>query len=518
MEQITLTSSMRTNLLSLKRTASLLDVTENRLSTGQKINSALDGPSSFYTAKSLTNRASDLMSLLDAMGQGVQTIKAATQGVETATSLLEQMQSIANAGLSSSEKHEPLVFNPFYDGRGDTAKLVASATSHPAAEAAAAYKVAGVGSEYNDWYLPAIGELMDMWGTDTAEMTDYIGKTGAAVYADSNMKKINDTLTAIGGETMYNKGYWSSSEAYMGNSWELTVRDGYRYNYTKSSSDLNARSFQLLENRFGAISERPNIADVVYINADGDLAHGTAAEFNSAKSEAVAAGKDVTALGVVAWVSYDGRSVKIAALTDAGGGKIQWGGYGEDTELKDWHSSNFITAAQQGAVISGGDATYLEHEMRFNRALEQYNSLINDSSYKGINLLGGNSLSVSFNETRDSKYTVSVGDISSAQLGLNPALWETMDDVLTSMNEVSAAINKLRSVASDLGTSYTIIQTRQNFTENLINVLQEGADNLTLADMNEESANMLALQTRQMLGVNSLSLAAQAAQSVLQLF
>ncbi len=107
MEQITLTSSMRTNLLSLKRTASLLDVTENRLSTGQKINSALDGPSSFYTAKSLTNRASDLMSLLDAMGQGVQTIKAATQGVETATSLLEQMQSIANQTLSDSVK-QPL--------------------------------------------------------------------------------------------------------------------------------------------------------------------------------------------------------------------------------------------------------------------------------------------------------------------------------------------------------------------------------------------------------------------------
>ncbi len=180
-------------------------------------------------------------------------------------------------------------------------------------------------------------------------------------------------------------------------------------------------------------------------------------------------------------------------------------------------------SAISGVSVADANAAFAEVQMdsfesRFNRALEQYNSLINDSSYKGINLLSGNSLSVTFNETRDSKYTVSVGDISSMQLGLNPALWETMDDVLTSMNEVSAAINKLRSVASDLGTSYTIIQTRQNFTENLINVLQEGADNLTLADMNEESANMLALQTRQMLGVNSLSLAAQAAQSVLQLF
>ena len=64
----------------------------------------------------------------------------------------------------------------------------------------------------------------------------------------------------------------------------------------------------------------------------------------------------------------------------------------------------------------------------------------------------------------------------------------------------------------------TIIETRQNFTESLINVLETGADNLVLADMNEESANYLALQTRQQLAINSLALASQSAQSVLKLF
>ena len=72
-------------------------------------------------------------------------------------------------------------------------------------------------------------------------------------------------------------------------------------------------------------------------------------------------------------------------------------------------------------------------------------------------------------------------------------------------------------MSAELGSYYNIVLNRQDFTENLINVLEEGADKLTLADMNEESANMLALQTRQQLATNSLSLASQAAQSILRL-
>ena len=92
------------------------------------------------------------------------------------------------------------------------------------------------------------------------------------------------------------------------------------------------------------------------------------------------------------------------------------------------------------------------------------------------------------------------------------------DKIEEAMTAVDAAISTLRNWASEFGNNYSIVQSRESFTENLINVLTEGADKLTLADMNEESANMLALQTRQQLAINSLSLASQAAQSVLQLF
>ena len=96
MADISLTASMRSNLLSLQQTQSLMDKTQERLSTGKKVNSAIDNPSSYYAAQSLTNRASDLSALLDSMGQAIQTIQAADEGIETITEFAEQAKAIAN--------------------------------------------------------------------------------------------------------------------------------------------------------------------------------------------------------------------------------------------------------------------------------------------------------------------------------------------------------------------------------------------------------------------------------------
>ena len=98
---ISLTASMRSNLLSLQNIAGQVDLTQNRLSTGLKVNSAIDNPSSYYTAVSLNNRASDLSALLDSMAQGIQTIKAATEGLEAGAKLLEQASATATQALET---------------------------------------------------------------------------------------------------------------------------------------------------------------------------------------------------------------------------------------------------------------------------------------------------------------------------------------------------------------------------------------------------------------------------------
>ncbi len=161
--------------------------------------------------------------------------------------------------------------------------------------------------------------------------------------------------------------------------------------------------------------------------------------------------------------------------------------------------------------LSGYSASY-------QKILEEYDNLIKDASYQGINLLNGALKEITLNENRSNKYKVEGKDMSSKNIGLSRDKWETLDDVTRAMNELTAAVNSIRSFQEELGNHYSIIQTRINFTEALTDVLKTGADNLTLADMNEASAQYLTLQTRQQLAINSLSLASQSAQSILSIF
>ena len=100
MSNITLSASMRNTLLSLRNISTQMDNTQLILSTGKKVNSAIDNPSNYYQAQSLANRASDLNTLLDSMEQGIQTIQAANEGVESALTLLEQMEAVVGQAES----------------------------------------------------------------------------------------------------------------------------------------------------------------------------------------------------------------------------------------------------------------------------------------------------------------------------------------------------------------------------------------------------------------------------------
>lgn len=376
MSDISLTASMRSNLLSLQNTQSLMDTTQERLSTGKKVNSALDNPSSFYTAQSLTNRANDLSGLLDSMGQGVQTIKAANEGIEAITTFVQQAKSVANQARTEVNK------------------------------------VAGSVGDYDAEKIAA-------------------------------NTKFNITVT-YNGET--------KSE-------EVTLTDA------KTSGTGAATKIQdvLREMEFGA---------------------------------------DSTALGANYTVAFEDGAFKVSSAN------------GEEIKI-----SFEVGGTKMSATA--GNANRLKSVSQFNDVLDQIDQLAKDSGYKGINLLGGTdqSLTVIFNEDRSSSLTIQGVDGSTKGLNISRVTdWGSNNAVDISISEVESAVNELRNMASEFGNNYSIVQNREDFTENLINVLEEGSDKLTLADMNEESANMLALQTRQQLGINSLSLASQAAQAVLKLF
>jgi flagellin-like hook-associated protein FlgL len=162
--------------------------------------------------------------------------------------------------------------------------------------------------------------------------------------------------------------------------------------------------------------------------------------------------------------------------------------------------------------------------VQFNELLGQIDTIANDSSFNGTNLLQAtpDNLAVEFNTDNTSNLTITGLDSTTASTGINlAAATNNFTDVAaidTALTAISSALTTLRSNASTLGSRNTILATRLDFTENLVNTLEGGEGKLTLADLNAESANLLALQTRQQLGINSLALAAQSERSILALF
>ncbi|MHC2823285.1 flagellin [Bradyrhizobium huanghuaihaiense] len=158
---------------------------------------------------------------------------------------------------------------------------------------------------------------------------------------------------------------------------------------------------------------------------------------------------------------------------------------------------------------------------QFNNILAQIDTTSQDSSFNGVNLLNGDTLKLVFNETGSSTLSINGVVFNAAGLGLSNLVngVDFIDNGATNkvLASLNAASSRLRSEGSSLGSNLSIVQVRQDFSKNLINVLQTGSSNLTLADTNEEAANSQALSTRQSIAVSALSLANQSQQSVLQL-
>lgn len=417
MADISLTASMRTNLLSLQNTQSLMDTTQERLSTGLKVNSAIDNASSYYTAQSLNNRASDLSALLDSMGQGIQTIQAANEGIEAITEFVEQAKAIANSARDAASKTDVKTLN----------------------------------AKFSDLTTPQTP------------------KTSAATELTLEIKKVNgDKVEALGSSDEHDKAV------------------------TAALAKLNAKL------------------------AAGELGGKDASAFKTASEAAMKEFTGTVLEDVMEFsISADGK----VSLTAKAGYQIAAKGAGEFAGQGDKAADTGLAGDTATSTVNV-NTDRQKYALQFNEILTQIDNLAKDAGYKGINLLQMNTLTVIFNEDRSSQIEVKGTDASSVGLMLDEAVnnWQTNEDIETSIRQTEEAISSLRIMASDYGNYYSIVQNRQSFTKSLVNVLTEGADNLTLADMNEESANMLALQTRQQLAINSLSLASQAAQGVLQLF
>ncbi len=226
--------------------------------------------------------------------------------------------------------------------------------------------------------------------------------------------------------------------------------------------------------------------------------------------------------------SLDNRSSDLSKLLDSMSSAINTiqaanNGITSITKLVQ-SAQSLVTQAQQTT-----DTTVRKSlSTQFTSLLTQIGQLASDSGFNGINLLGGDNLTVILNEksgTAQSSVTVNGVNytsttVANAALSIDVAAgnWASTANITAASTDLTAALTTLRSQSQALGSSLSTVQVRQDFTKATINTLQAGSDALTLADSNEEGANLLALQTRQQLSTTALSLASQADQNVLRLF
>jgi flagellin-like hook-associated protein FlgL len=186
--------------------------------------------------------------------------------------------------------------------------------------------------------------------------------------------------------------------------------------------------------------------------------------------------------------------------------------------------TSLIQAAKgiaQSALATSDTTVQSKLAAQYDTIRTQIDQMSSDSGYRGLNLLSStNTLTVNFNENATSALNIVgfLGNSSGLSLSTASGNWQATSNITSDSAKMDSAITSLRTSTQTLAANLNIVTTRQSFTDNMINTLQTGADNLTLADMNQEGASMLMLQTRQSLATTSLSMSSQAAQSVLKLF
>jgi len=198
--------------------------------------------------------------------------------------------------------------------------------------------------------------------------------------------------------------------------------------------------------------------------------------------------------------------------------------------------------ARSLSTTTSGDADRSAAAVKFNKLLDQINSIAKDSGYDGVNLLKSDSLTVQFAEkagsstlalagfdstaqttiggTANSVITVVAQNVTqhaSASWNANASAKASNSNIDKAISDIETSVQNLQIQSKTLSSNLGILTTRQTFVKNMADTLTTGSDNLTNADLNTEAANLLALNTRQQLGINALSLASQASQSVLKL-
>jgi len=408
MAEVSLSSAIRDNLLALQSTSDLIKQTQNRLSTGLNVASAIDDPVAFFQSKALSDRAADFTSKKSAINQGISTVTAATNGVTGIQSIVQQLQG--------------LILN---------AKSATTST-----------EITNLQTQFN-LLRTQINKLASDSSYQGLNLVNGSGSTLSVQFSNDTSSKLD-----------------------------------------VASVDISVRGYGLAINSVNALS--------------------------------------TGALGTFAGAAFDFSSVDIGQKTLYSGGTI--------TITLAASADITLTTANAGSAVSFSYGTY---SVTLKVGTGPVNTFEVTGAGSTFTLQAGCAYTFTVQNSgalASGNVYISTGDIVLDQASTSPAAIASNITGVTnlsvgytnSMNSTITALNNslttIRSNALSLGANVALLQTRLDYTTNYVNTLTGGAGKLTLADLNAEGANLLALQTRQQLGIHSLSFAGQSEQAVLGLF
>jgi len=482
MADVTLSAAVRSSLLSLQGTTDLIDRTQGRLSTGLKVAGPIDDPVAYFQAKSLDDRVFDFTEKKDAIDQGISTLSAALDGVNSIESLVRQLKGVGNSMKSASEAQFADLITQYNDLRTQIDNL-ATDSSYQGTNL-----VNGTGEtmtiEFSDLTAAqlAVASVDLTVGTQGLSVGQAVAYTAGAVYVSYGADTGNVTD--------------STFSAGISQSGSLTVTwEGGEQAYAAGdtiTATVGTQTVSIITNEAVTL----NGGDVIVAEVDSAAA---ATGYSIVGNSNLDAGVAVTAHAAVAVsgnliVTWEGATVTTTTSDSFDltvGTAVVTVNFNSATLLTDGAAVAISLASAVGSTQSAVVGGYISV------ALTGSTAATTTTATQGLTL--GNSISAAAVTNR----YVSTGDSAA---------------VTRAITELDTALTTLRSQASTLGSNVALLQTRLTFTENYVNTLSEGSSKLVLADLNAEGANLLALQTRQQLGIQALAFAGQAEQSILRLF
>ena len=459
---VSISAGVRSAVSSLSSIQSQAQAIQGRLATGKKVNSAIDSPVNFFTAASLTDRSSQLTGLLDGISNGIQTIQAASKGIDAITKLVQSLQSTVKQAQADAAQNRP------------TKAGTALAT---AAEATTTSK------SLKDIALDKA--IIDVTGgtaaTADAATATSSGDRGIATDADG----VRFALSITSGSTTYDVAFDGANK---------TVRDvvneinksGIATAFVDEKGQLNVKGNGSEKVQFGfatlgvtaASAGAPTPAEITTADTTAIAAAKTATNSNAALGFI---GADATAAGAIA-----GQNITSATRSNL----IQ-----QYNDLRSQIDQLAKDAGYNGANLLQGDKLSI---------------VFNEKT-------GANQSKLDIQGSTLSADNLGITQATNTQLA-GFVNFQNDADLDAATKSLTGALTSLKSLSSSLGANLSVAQTRQDFTKDLASVLTQGADNLTNADGNQEAANLLALQTRQQLSQTALSLSNQSDQAILRLF